>query len=870
MNRAIMQLVIVESPAKAKTINSYLGKDYKVIASFGHVRGLPSKDGSVRPDEDFAATYEIHEDSAKHMAAIIKEVKNADTILLATDPDREGEAISWHLLEALKEKKAVGKKTVQRVTFNEITKKSILHAVAHPRDIDMALVHAQQARQSLDYLVGFTLSPVLWKKLPGARSAGRVQSVALRIICDREAEIEQFVSQEYWTIAMDAANSGGDAFNARLTHFDGEKLEKFSIGNENAATSIVAALQTKQFRVASVEAKQQRRNPPPPFTTSTLQQEANRKLGFSAKKTMQLAQKLYEGVALDGETVGLITYMRTDGVTVSDEAIHKARNVIATHFGASFVPEKPRLYHTKQKNAQEAHEAVRPTDPARDPKSVARYLDNDMHRLYELVWKRLMASQMESAVLDVVQADITANDNKATFRATGSTVRFAGFMALYNEDKDDAEDDDERRLPPLKENEPVSAKAVNPAQHFTEPPPRFSEASLVKRLEELSIGRPSTYASIISVLQDREYVVLDKKRFIPAPRGRIVTEFLTHFFTKYVNYDFTANLEEQLDDITTGDLDYKKVLREFWKDFSKNIDESSELDIPHIMTEMEKGLTKLLFPGAGSLEDKRKCPTCHTGQLGLKMSRYGAFIGCSNYPECRYTRPLDSGPAATNEDGTPAPEEIKQRDMGDGVQVKKGPYGWYVQKGEGKEAKRVSVPTGYDPLTLDANVAKALLTLPRVIGNHPETGAPINAGVGRYGAYIEHQKVYANLKGDDDVLTVGINRAVDLLATKNQRGGGGSAAAPLKVLGEHPDGGELSVMSGRYGPYVKWGKVFATLPKNSVPEMTTLEEAIELVNKKAGAGGGKGKKAAAKKAPAKKAAEKPAAKKPAAKSKKKA
>lgn len=821
-----MQLVIVESPAKAKTINAYLGKDYKVVASFGHVRALPSKDGSVRPEEDFATTYEISEDSVRHVAAMVKEVKAADTLILATDPDREGEAISWHILEALKEKKAVSKlKSIQRVTFHEITKKSILEAMAHPREIDMDLVQAQQARQALDYLVGFKLSPVLWRKLPGARSAGRVQSVALRIICDRESEIEAFKSQEYWSIAMDCFNVAKQPFNARLTQFDGDKIDKMTIGNEAQATAITKALNAKNYIVASVEAKTQKRNPYAPFTTSTLQQEASRKLGFTTKKTMQLAQKLYEGVALGGETVGLITYMRTDGVSVSPEAVHMARNVIASEFGASFVPEKPRMYQTKQKNAQEAHEAIRPTDPAREPKHVAKHLDNDSLRLYELIWKRMIASQMESAVMDIVQADIASTDGKATFRASGSTVKFAGFLALYIEDKDDDDDEESRRLPELKQGDAIAKDKIIQDQHFTEPPPRFSEASLVKKLEELSIGRPSTYSSIISVLQDREYVKLEKKRFMPEPRGRIVTAFLASFFTKYVSYDFTAKLEEELDEITTGAVNWKKVLRDFWGDFSKNIGDSKDLEIPDIMQKMETLLMPMLFPNGGS----RECPTCKTGTLGLKMSRYGAFIGCSNYPGCRHTKPLDA--SNQNAEGG-AGDEIKSIELTETIFVKKGPYGWYVQEGSGKEAKRTSVPAGYDPLVLKLEQAKALLTLPRIVGNHPETGKPITASIGRYGPYIEHDKKYANLK-EDDVLTVGINRAVDLLASKQERGGGRTAAAPLKVLGSHPDGGELAVLAGSYGPYIKWGKVNATLPKTTTPELITLEEAIELVNKKA-------------------------------------
>ncbi len=848
-----MQVVIVESPAKAKTINKYLGSDYKVIASYGHIRDLPSKDGSVRPDEDFAMTYEISDKSTKHVKAISDAVKEADTVLLATDPDREGEAISWHVVEALRTRKALKKAvTVKRIVFNEITKKAIQEAVKHPRDIDMDLVNAQQARRALDYLVGFTLSPVLWRKLPGSRSAGRVQSVALRLICDRETEIEKFVIQEYWSIALNLKNSKATPFTAQMTHLQGKKLDKFAFPNEATAKAAVKEAEARQYKVAALEKKQSQRNPYAPFTTSSLQQEASRKLGMGASRTMQTAQKLYEGVDIGGETVGLITYMRTDGVQVSEEAIAAARGLIEREYGKDYVPNAPRVYKTKAKNAQEAHEAIRPTDLTRTPDKVAAYLDKDQLRLYELIWKRMVASQMASVVLDQVSATIESTDKHVIARATGSTIKFDGFYRLYNEDRDDEEDEEHRTLPLLAEGEAVALDKVVPSQHFTQPPPRFSEASLVKTMEELGIGRPSTYASIISVLQDREYVRLDKKRFIPEERGRLVTSFLTSFFERYVEYGFTAKLEDQLDHISAGDIDWKQVLRDFWNDFYKNINEVKEYDIPTILAKLESLLEHHLFPHKESGEVNRECPSCHKGTLSLKIGKFGAFLGCSNYPDCRYTKEISSGTLAEGADGDAGQAEVfetkvlgKDDATGADITLRKGPYGFYVQigeavKGSKEKPKRAAIPKDRDIATFSVEQARGLLSLPRDIGKHPETGEMIKAGIGRFGPYIQHGKTFVSLK-DDDVLTIAMNRAITLLAEKASGGGRAAAKAePLRILGNHPSDGEpVGVYDGRYGPYVKHGAVNASLPKSVSVEEITLEKAIPLLEaqaaKKAGA-----------------------------------
>ena len=865
-----MTVVVVESPAKAKTINKYLGKDFTVLASYGHVRDLPPKDGSVRPDEDFAMDWEVDGKAAKRLSDIATALKNEDRLILATDPDREGEAISWHVLEVLKKKGALKGKTVQRVVFNAITRNSVLEAMAHPRAVDEALVDAYLARRALDYLVGFTLSPVLWRKLPGSRSAGRVQSVALRLICDRELEIEAFKAQEYWTVDATLATPRGDEFQAGLSSVNGKKLAKLDIGSEAEARTIERALKGARFTVDSLESKPTRRNPYPPFRTSTLQQEASRKLGFSSSRTMQLAQKLYEGVTIEGETVGLITYMRTDGVDMAPEAVAATRNAILKNFGEPFLPSSPRTYVTKAKNAQEAHEAIRPTDPARHPSKVKRVLDGEMWALYDLIWKRTIASQMESAALERTTADIGAEgrDGKHySFRATGSVIRFEGFLKVYTEGLDDAEDEDSKRLPPMSRGDTVGVHKLAANQHFTEPPPRYSEASLIKKLEELGIGRPSTYVSILSTLRDRGYMRIDRKKLIPEDKGRVLTAFLEAFFRRYVEYDFTANLEEQLDRISAGEIDWKQVLRDFWRDFLVNVDDVKELRVSNVLDALNDILAPHIFPDRGDGSHPRACPNCAGGQLSLKLGKFGSFIGCSNYPDSNYTRPITAGPDAR---AAAPPEGIAlgvDPATGETVTRRQGRFGPYVQLGEpaeGEKPRRASIPKGRDASAIDLDLALKLLSLPREVGLHPETATPVIANLGRFGPFILHDGTYVNLKDPEDVYTIGLNRAVDLLAEKRARGPG-RARGPqaLRELGEHPEGGPVSVMSGRYGAYVKHGKLNATITAGLDAETITLEQAVALLSARAGMGG---KKGAAKKPPAKKAA----AKKPANKAAKKA
>ena len=849
-----MNVVIVESPAKAKTINKYLGSDYTVLASYGHVRDLPSKDGSVRPDEDFEMTWDVDTKSRKRLNEIADAVKNADKLILATDPDREGEAISWHVLEILAQKKALKEKAIERVVFNAITKSAILDAMAHPREVDGALVEAYLARRALDYLVGFTLSPVLWRKLPGARSAGRVQSVALRLICDREIAIEAFRSEEYWTIEAHMKTGAGEPFNARLTAIGGQKLGKFDVPDEESATRIVDAIRQVRFTVDSVESRPQKRKPNPPFTTSTLQQEASRKLGFSSSRTMQVAQRLYEGIDIGGETQGLITYMRTDGVQIADEAVAQCRNVVAQEFGEAYVPGAPRVYKTRAKNAQEAHEAIRPTSLARLPASVASFLDANQRRLYELIWKRTIASQMESADIERTTADITtqgSDGERYTLRAAGSVIRFDGFLKLYQEGRDDEDDkEDGKRLPKLSKADIVGLQELKPVQHFTEPPPRFTEATLIKRMEELGIGRPSTYTSTLSVLQSRDYVRLDKKRLIPEDKGRLVTAFLESFFARYVQYDFTATLEEKLDRISNGDINWKDVLRDFWTEFTAAVGEIADLRVSEVLDALNELLGPHVFPDPGDGTDPRKCPSCDDGRISLKVGRYGAFIGCSNYPDCKYTRQLSNGgdeaQAQIGADG-----KILGIDPESGLEVtlRSGRFGPYVQLGEaqeGEKPKRAGLPRGLAIDDVDLDRALQFLSLPRLVGPHPETGKPVTAGIGRYGPFVLHDGVYANLENFEDIFTIGGNHAVALLAEKASKSGRTRAAA-LKELGEHPDGGgAVQIMDGRYGPYVKYGRINATLPRDAEPDDVTMEMAVTLIAEKA-AKGGKKKKAPAKK-----------------------
>ncbi|MAH85016.1 MAG: DNA topoisomerase I [Rhodospirillaceae bacterium TMED8] len=841
-------VVIVESPSKAKTINKYLGSDYTVLASYGHVRDLPSKDGSVKPDNDFLMNWEVDGKAKKHVKDIANALKGADKLYLATDPDREGEAISWHVRELLKNDNCLDGIDVKRVVFNEITRDAILGAFKEPRDLDYELVEAYLARRALDYLVGFTLSPVLWRKLPGSRSAGRVQSVALRLICERETAIENFIQQEYWSIKSEFETTEGKPFFAQLTHLEGSKLAKLHIGNEEVALNAVSVIEGKNFQVASVERKKTRRNPSPPFTTSTLQQEASRKLRFSARRTMQVAQKLYEGINIGGDTVGLITYMRTDGVQMANEAISVCRSLISENYGSEYVPESARVYKSKAKNAQEAHEAIRPTDPCRRPKDIKDYLDKDQLALYRLIWQRTVASQMESAVLNQVAVDIQSKDTLVQFHATGSVVAFDGFWRLYHEGRDDLVQADtegnERILPPLEAGSDLVRGPITPEQHFTQPPPRYSEASLVKTLEELGIGRPSTYASIISVLQDRDYVVLENRRFTPEDRGRVVTAFLESFFTRYVAYDFTAELENKLDDISGGKVNWKDVLREFWDAFSIAIDGTKELRITHVLDQLDGILGPHFFRDLGDGKDPRNCPVCDGGRLNLKIGKFGAFIGCTNYPDCRYTRPLAVNDENTNAAGGGGPKELGcDPTTGEMVTLRQGPYGWYVQLGgpqsEDKKKpkpKRSSLPRALDPADVDLEKALGLLALPREIGTHPETSELITAAIGRFGPYIKMGATYVSLKDDDDILTVGLNRAVHLFADAPRKD-------PPKTLGPHPrDDKPVTQRTGRWGPYVKHGKLMATLPKDMDEDILTLEIAIKLLDEKAAKGSSKGPK----------------------------
>jgi DNA topoisomerase-1 len=840
-----MKVVIVESPSKAKTINRYLGKDYDVYASFGHVRDLPPKDGSVDPDNDFAMLWEVDGKSAKRLSDIAAAVKNADRVILATDPDREGEAISWHIYEILKGKRVLKDKRVDRVVFNAVTKEAVNEAMRHPREIDAALVDAYLARRALDYLVGFNLSPVLWRKLPGARSAGRVQSVTLRIVCDRELEIEKFVSKEYWSILAHLRTAASAPFTARLVGADGKKISRLDIGSGKEAEDFKAALEAAKFSVAEIESKPAKRHPYPPFTTSTLQQEASRKLGLAPARTMQIAQRLYEGVDLGEGLAGLITYMRTDGVDLAPEAIAGARQVIGEDFGDKYVPAAPRKYLVKAKNAQEAHEAIRPTDLTRRPREVAKHLEGDQAKLYELIWTRTIASQMESAELERTSVDIlaAAGARRLEFRATGQVVRFDGFLALYQEGRDDEEDEDSGRLPPMKKGEALARDRIEASQHFTEPPPRFTEATLIKRMEELGIGRPSTYASTLAVLRERDYVRLEKKRLFPEDKGRLVTAFLESFFTKYVGYDFTADLEEKLDKVSNSEIDWKDLLRDFWRDFSAAIGGTKELRTTQVLDSLNEVLGPHIFPARADGGDPRLCPLCNKGQLSLKLGKFGAFIGCSNYPECKFTRVLSPNGAdqAKGVEGERAGVRALGQDpaTAEEITLRSGRFGDYVQQGEGEKPKRCSLPKGLAPADVTLEKAIALLSLPREVARHPTSGEPILAGIGRYGSYVQHAKTYANLGADEDVLEIGGNRAIDLIVAKESGTGGRRfGAGSGRALGDHPTlGGAVSVKEGRFGAYVNHGKINATLPKGTDIAALTLDDAVAALAAKASGGG---------------------------------
>lgn len=816
-----MKLVIVESPAKAKTINKYLGSDYKVLASFGHIRDLPSKDGSVDPEHDFAMTWELSSGGKKRLSDIIKALKECDTLILASDPDREGEAIAWHILEELNAHKALKGKTIQRVVFHEITKHAVTEAIQNPRTIDDNLVSAYMARRALDYLVGFTLSPVLWRKLPGSKSAGRVQSVALRLICEREIEIEKFKPEEYWTIDVDLLTSKEALITSHLIQLDGKKLEKMDIKTQAEAEDAKSKIEAQEFSVSNVERKKANRYPAPPFTTSTLQQEGARKLRFSAKKTMQIAQKLYEA--------GLITYMRTDAVNLSVEAISACREAIVKYFGEAYLPKEAKEYKTKSKNAQEAHEAIRPSDVMNTPKKMETKLDSDSYKLYELIWKRTIACQMNPAILDKVSIDFSSADSQILLRATGQVIAFDGFLKLYQESKDDAaEDDDNRILPNVENGEKVTKGEIRTDQHFTTPPPRFTEASLVKKLEELGIGRPSTYATIISVLQERKYVRVEKLRFIPEDRGRIVTVFLENFFRKYVEYDFTAMLEERLDDISAGEMQWKQLLSGFWNKFIKNVEDVKPLQITEVINRIDEALSYHLFPPREDGSDPRSCPDCKEGKLSVKFGKFGAFIGCSNYPECKYTKPLTDfkEEEAADTPRQPSPEDKILGEMNtQKIYLKKGPYGFYLQLGEDATAttekpKRAALPKGITPEEITLEQAQRLLSLPLDLGE----GIILSAG--KFGPYIKQGGKSKSLTGSDTIFTMTLERAKELLS--------GVAEKPAALaIGTHPTlKAEITLNNGRYGPYLKCGKNNYALPKNLQGKEITLEEAIAVINAK--------------------------------------
>ena len=876
-----MDVVIVELPTKAKTINKYLGDGYRVLSSYGHVRDLPEKDGSVLPDEDFKIVYEALDDKKRRIDEIARAVKDgARRLILATDPDREGEAISWHLLEILTQRRALKGVDVERVVFYEVTKPAVLEAMRHGRSLDEHLIDAYQARRALDYLVGFRLSPVLWRKLPkSGSSAGRVQSVALRLICEREAEIHAFKAQEYWTVEALLETPQGRTFKTRLAQLDGKRLDKFALRDETAARRAVREIEARALAVDVVEKKQVSRNPAPPFSTSTLQQEASRKLGFSADRTMKTAQRLFEGVDIGGETVGLITYMRTDSVQLSGEALGASRRLIGQRFGEAYLPEKPRQYRTKTKNAQEAHEAIRPTDVFRVPAELRGQLDDDQRRLYDLIWKRTIASQMAAALLDRVTADIGSADGVVGLRATGQTVAFDGFLKLYQEGRDDPagdEDEDGAVLPPLSVGDPMTQRSVTPLQHFTEPPPRYSEASLVKKMEELGIGRPSTYASIVSVLQNRSYVRLEQKRFVPEDKGWLVNAFLVEKFGHWVEYDFTAQMENQLDNVADGSRFWKDVLREFWEPFAARLAEVGEQRQREVIDALDHALGPLLFIGNGET-DPRLCPRCGEGRLGLKLSGFGPFVGCSRYPDCNYTRAFTIGGSEAGNGEAQRSDRLLGVDPANAEEVwlKIGRFGPYVQRGTGADAKRGSLPPNMLPDDLDLPIALKLLELPREVGRDPETRRPIMAGINRYGPFVQLEKKYVRLEPGDDVLTIGMNRAIALLTEPPKGRRAAAPSTPLRELGRHPKDNEpVQLLPGRFGPYVKHGKLNASLPKAAKPDTYTLEQAVQLLadrEAKLAAGGGRpvrparGKAPAAAKKSAKPAANKPATKKAATK-----
>ena len=838
-----MNLVIVESPAKAKTINAYLGNNFKVLASYGHVRDLPSKNGSVDPENNFEFEWETSDKSKKNLSEIYKAAEQSDTLFLATDPDREGEAIAWHILELLKKKKLLKDKSVKRVVFSEITKTAVSRGIENPREIDNSLVSAYLARRALDYLVGFNLSPVLWRKLPGAKSAGRVQSVALRLICERELEIESFNPDEYWKIKCTFSTDKNEKFEANLTSFKDKKVEKQSFKNKDQADEVLFAFNNNKFQISNISQKPALRNSNAPFSTSTLQQEASSVFGFGASRTMQIAQKLFQGVEINGETVGLITYMRTDSTELSGEAISSYREYLKENFTDAYLPEEIKTYKSKKaKNAQEAHEGIRPTDIKITPDVVKKYLDEDGNKLYRLIWKRSLASQMSSAQYERTSVDLTSDDKILQLRANGSIQKFDGFLNVYgefkekdtstNDESNENTDNNENLLPDLTMNTVIATHNPESTQHFTLPPPRYSEASLVKKLEELGIGRPSTYASIISVLKMRAYVDIEKNRFVPVDRAILITAFLKGFFDKYVDYDFTADMENKLDDITTGKISWTEFLSLFWKDFSKNINQVTELRITNILDNLNESLKSHIFKTEESTNKiTRVCPTGCGGELSLKVSRFGAFVGCTNYPDCKFTRPISHKKVKeVFDDIVLGIDEATSKE----IKLLNGRFGPYIQLGniEGKEKpKRATIPKDISPKEIDLEKAKLLLSLPRKIGDHPETGNEIFVNYGRYGGYLTCDNKNASLEDSSEVFDIGINRAVTLLA--NAKPGRLKSSSELKTLGDHPtDGKPIKVMKGKFGPYVKYKTINATIPDSFDPETIELDEAIELIEKK--------------------------------------
>ena len=843
-----MNLVVVESPAKAKTINKYLGKDYKVLASYGHIRDLPSKNGSVDPENNFQMLWEIDAFSKKYLKEITDTAADSKKIILATDPDREGEAIAWHVKEVLEQKKLLKDKKIERVVFNEITKKAVTKGIENPRDIEPQLVNAYMARRALDYLVGFNISPILWTKLPGSKSAGRVQSVALKLITEREKEIELFNPKEYWTLSSNFTNKDNKDIFSKLSLFNGKKIERFTFKNKNEIDQAINIINKSKFLIKDVNTKLFRRNPLAPFTTSTLQQTASGRFGFGASRTMQIAQRLYQGIDIEGETTGLITYMRTDGTSISNEAVDEFRNLIKNNFGKEFLPEQPNSYAGKKaKNAQEAHEAIRPTDINRKPEDIKKYINADQYKLYELIWSRALSSQMKPAEIDRNTIIITSKDDNINFRASGSVIKFEGFLKVYNTQETD--EDAKNILPEVKIGEEVNILKLNDEQHFTEPPPRYSEASLVKKMEELGIGRPSTYASIISVLSTRNYVEQVNKRFHPTDRGKLISAFLEKLFSKYVDYNFTADLENQLDDITSGKIQWVTVLNNFWKDFYANVGKVKEKRTREVLDLLNESLGALIFDRDSNDTIDRKCKSCSNGELSLKNSfRGGAFIGCSNYPECKFTRPLSKAKAAAQYN-LAEPKLLGQNDFGKDIYLKNGRFGPYLQyekelesdekitkKGRKKKTKEnellrnVSIPKGVEIDSVNLEQAKFLCSLPKILGQHPDTGKDITLNSGRFGPYLKCENKSARLENIEEIFTIGINRAITMIAEAKP---GRISSSMIKDLGEHPeDKKPVRVMKGQFGPYIKYKSLNATIPEEKDPNELTMEEALILIEKR--------------------------------------